>query len=127
ELADAAQQEVDAGLKGRPIEGGIEIGGNAEGGGNDGIDAGGEVHFLAGVEARHASALIFLTDAAQVEAELPRVCALEVSEVIDGLPRAYDALVTEVILKRVIHRRAGDGDLVQRRRLAEDGVVAIFA
>ena len=88
------------------VEGGIEVGGQAEGGGIHGVDAGGEVDFLVGIEAGHAAAHVLFADAAQVDAELEGVGAAEVGEVVHHLPGADHARVAEVVLRGVVHRRA---------------------
>ncbi len=108
------------------IEGGVEVGGQAESGGVHGIDAGGEVDFLVGIEAGNTAANVLFADAAQVDPELEGVGAAEVGEVIHHLPGADDARVAEVILRGVVHGRGGEGDLVERFGLAEDGVVAVL-
>jgi hypothetical protein len=114
-------------LEQAPIERGIEVGGQAEGGWIHGIDAGGEVDFLVGIEAGDTAANVLFADAAQVGAELEGMGAAEVGEVIHNLPGADDARIAEAILSAVVHGRGGKGDLVDGFWLSEDGVVAVLA
>ena len=83
----------------RAVEGGVEVGGKAEGGRVHGVDAGGEVDFFVGIEAGDAAADVFLADAAQVDAELEGVRAAHVGEVVHDLPGADHARIAEVILR----------------------------
>src|ERR1700732_2104791 len=75
DLAYTAQQEIDVGLEVGTVEGGVEIGGNPESGRVHGVDAGGEIDFLRGIETAYGAALILLTHASQVGTELEGVCA----------------------------------------------------